>query len=120
MTASVPKVCLHEYGGSFYYGLRLAGQFSGQYTDPLETKAYYEAITAELLRLEEEGVIDITHATGSTVPYWRWEYLAPTLRELGSGLTMSLFCRIFNDTAQNRIYTKEYLVKKARRDFPSG
>ena len=100
----------HEYGGSFYYGLRLAGQFAGQYADPLETKAYYEAITAELLRLEEAGVIEITHASRSTVPYWRNEYLLPTLQEFGRGLTMSLFCRNFDPQPVNSIYTKNELV----------
>ena len=100
----------HEYGGSFYYGLRLAGQFAGQYTDPLETKAYYEAIAAELLRLEAEGVIAITHPTRSTVPYWRWEYFSPTLQELGSGLTMALFCEDFEPRPRLSVYSKEDLV----------
>jgi hypothetical protein len=100
----------HEYGGSFYYGLRLAGGFAGQYRDPLETKAYYEAIAAELLRLEADGVIDITHATRSTVPYWRWEYLSPTLQELGSGLSMALLCTDFDPRPRISVYSREDLV----------
>lgn len=93
-----------EYGGSFYYGLRLASQLAGQYTDPLETKAYYETIAAELRRLEEEGVIKITHSSASTVPYWRSEYFVPTIKELGNGLVMSLLCLDFDPRPQPSIY----------------
>lgn len=100
----------HEYLGSFYYALRLASQFAGQYRDPLETKAYYEAISAELQRLEEQGVIDITHFSRSTVPYWRWEYLIPTVKETGNGLAMSLLCLDFDPGPKLSIYTKDDLV----------
>ncbi len=99
-----------EYGGSFYYGLRLAGQLAGQYADPLKTKVYYEKIADELLRLEAEGVIEITHRSYSTVPYWRWEYLVPTLQELGNGLTMSLFCENFEPRPNFSTYSREDLV----------
>lgn len=98
------SVATGEFSGSFYYGLRLASQFAGQYADPLETKTYYETMAAELLRLEQAGIIDISHAARSTVPYWRSEYLRPVLRELGSGLRMSLFCSGFEPKPQFSIY----------------
>lgn len=104
------NVKTHEFGGSFYYALRLAGSFAGQYKDPLETKQYYEDITAELLQLEREGIISIPHKSNSTVPYWRWEYLAPTLKELGSGLSMAAFCSSFDPEPKLSIYSKHDLV----------
>ncbi len=98
------------YGGSFYYGTRLANQLAGQYVDPLETKAFYEEMAAELLRLEAEGVITISHKTRSTVPWWRGEYLAPTVKELGNGLWMALTCDTFASRPRLSVYSKDDLV----------
>lgn len=99
-----------EYGGSVYYALRLAHQFAGQYADPLETKAFYEEMAAELRRLDAEGAIDITHASRSTVPYLRAEYIAPTVKETFNGLAMALLCLDFDPGPKLSIYTKDDLV----------
>lgn len=96
-----------EYGGSYYYGLRLASQFAGYYTDAHTAKAHYEAITAELLRLEEDGIITFARKARSTVPYWRSEYLLPTLEELGRGLAMSLLCLDFDMRPTFSMYIPE-------------
>ncbi len=98
------------YGGSFYYGMRLANQFAGQYVDPLETKAFYEQMAEELLRLEAQGVISIPHKAASTVPYWRAEYLVPTVKELGNGLWMALTCDTFASRPRLSVYSKVDLV----------
>ena len=95
----------HEYGGSYYYGLRLANQLAGHYADAAETEAFYREMTAELLRLEEEGVIAFAHRGHSTVPYRRWEYLVPTLRETGSGLAMALWMPTFDPAPQMSVFS---------------
>ncbi len=99
-----------EYGGSFYYGIRLAHQLGGYYEDPQQAKELYEQIAEELLRLEGEGAVTIAHKGGGTVPYLRAEYLAPTVKELGSGLWMALVCRDFDPLPRLSVYTKDKLV----------
>lgn len=102
----------NEYGGSFYYGLRLANQLAGHYTDARETEAFYRQMSAELRRLDAAGVIRITHARSSTVPYWRNEYLAPTVKEFGSSLSMTLFCSGFDPEPGFSVFTKEALASQ--------
>lgn len=103
-----------EYGGSFYYGMRLANQLAGQYRDAAETKAFYEEMAAELRRLEAQGVIRITHFHATTVPYWRGEYLLPTLKELGSELKMALFLPTFEPRTPISVYSRQELVDEMR------
>lgn len=99
-----------EYGGSYYYALRLSNSLAGQYQDAAETKAFYEQMAAELERLERQGVIAISHFHASTVPYWRGEYLAPTLSELAKELGMGLFCTGFDPTPRLSVYSRQELV----------
>ena len=109
----------HEFYGSYYYALRLANQFAGQYVDASETADFYRQITAELLRLEEAGVITIAHRSKTTVPYWRQEYLLPTLQETGSGITMALLCREFECRPWFSIFSRDDLVA-GMQDFLGG
>lgn len=99
-----------EYGGSFYYGLRLANQLAGHYTDAVETQHFYEQMTQELRRLEKEGILSIPHASASTIPYWRNDYLAPTLKEFGSSINMTLFCTNFDPNPSFSVFSKTELV----------
>lgn len=83
------KVDPSDFGGSFYYAIRLGSQAAGQYQNALDTAAFYREMAAELRRLEAEGLITISHFSPSTVPWWRAEYLTPTLKETGNSLVMA-------------------------------
>jgi len=99
-----------EYNGSFYYALRLANQLYGQYEDAVQTKAFYEQIVQELLRLDQKGIISISHKRASTLAIWKNEYLLPTLQEVGNGIKMAVWLNNLCVEPTFSTYSKQDIV----------
>ncbi|MDL2325300.1 hypothetical protein LJC61_09200 [Ruminococcaceae bacterium OttesenSCG-928-A16] len=75
-----------EYGGSFYYALRLAADYGGYTPTAPAAQAFWAQLLQEVQTAVAQGRLKSVKAGSSTVPLWHSSLLAPTLAETGRGL----------------------------------
>lgn len=70
-----------EFGGSFYYGLRVAAQYAGKTPDAQAAQQYWQQVTAEINQAVAQGRLTSTGGGSSVVPRFSSELIAPALQE---------------------------------------
>ncbi len=73
-----------EFGGSFYFAVRLAAEYAGYLPDAKTADAFWAKIEEEIKLAVAEGRLKSVQPVASTVPRWHWELLAPTVSKTGS------------------------------------
>lgn len=74
-----------EYGGSFYFALRLAADYSGYLPDGAAAEAFWAQLEQEIRLAVEEGRLQSVRPAASTLPRWNSQLLGPTMQEAGKG-----------------------------------
>ncbi|NLW77950.1 MAG: hypothetical protein GXY32_00870 [Ruminococcaceae bacterium] len=74
-----------EYGGSFYYALRLAAQLAGKTPDAQTAQAYWQTVADEVALAVDEGRLQSESISASVLPHFTGDLLGPTVAETGSG-----------------------------------
>ncbi len=81
---------LGGYGGSFYYALRLAADLQGLMPDAQSAQMYWQQVYEEIQQAVDEGRLESTKPSQSTVPGWQASLLLPTVQEFFFSLKMTL------------------------------
>lgn len=79
-----------EYGGSFYFGLRLAADYAGLTPTAQAAQEYWATVRAEIQQAVAEGRLQSVAARASTVPQYDSSLLLPTVAETGRGMWTAL------------------------------
>lgn len=77
-----------EFGGSFYYALRIAAQQAGKTPDAVTAQSFWRELRAQVNRAVAEGRLQSARPSASVLPRWNASLLAPTLAETGHGFWM--------------------------------
>lgn len=75
-----------EYGGSFYYALRLAADYGGLTPNATSAQAFWKQLRLEVEQAVAEGRLQSEKSTKNTVPRWNNVLLVPTMQETGRNL----------------------------------
>lgn len=83
-----------EYGGSFYFALRLAAspEYGNQFSDGKTAQNYWGTMEKEIRQAVEEGRLQSVQPKSSTIPRWNKSLLSPTVKEFGkAAITLLTF-----------------------------
>lgn len=75
-----------EYGGSFYFALRLAAEYGGFTPGAAEAQALWGQLLAQVRLAVAEGRLQSGKPASGTVPIWNSALLGPTVAETGKNM----------------------------------
>lgn len=74
-----------EFGGSFYFALRIAAQLEGLTPTATQARTFWQTLERETAKAVAEGRLKSLKPRATTVPSWNNQLLGPTLAETARG-----------------------------------
>lgn len=103
-----------EYGGSFYYGLRIAAQYAGKLQNGESAQQYWRQMEEEVQAAVAEGRLQSAKPAATTVPRWNGALLAPTAAETGRGILHLLTFRECDPRPMESVGEEQYVQPVAQ------
>lgn len=92
-----------EYGGSFYYALRVAAEIAGVTPNADTAQAYWQQVADEIEDAVSEGRLESIKPSATVTPKWNKTLFKPVMEETGRGFMAVMTMRNTNPRTEESL-----------------